>query len=130
MRDTAEIATLRTMLKKVNVEYSTALRGTDHDAKPGARDALRKQRLALTNRIGGVETAPERPRFAGLERGADRPQYRWLSGSVRTAQVVTTTGQWDWRDGSAVPSRSNDGANGVVGRRIPRGECGRQSSKS
>ena len=115
MRDTAEIATLRTMLKKVNVEYSTALRGTDHDAKPLKLDALRKQRLALMYRIARVETAPERPHFAGLERGCGQPTD--TDGYPDSA--CGSSGHHDWPaalGGMArrPPSRSNDGANGVA----------------
>ena len=93
MRDTAEIATLRTMLKKVNVEYSTALRGTDHDAKPLKLDALRKQRLALMYRIAALRQRQSVYALPAWNAVADSPQYGWLSGFLRAAQAVTTTGQ-------------------------------------
>ena len=51
MKDTAEIARLRTLLRNVNMEYSALLRRTGHESKLARLGALKEQRLALMSRI-------------------------------------------------------------------------------
>ena len=47
MKDTAEIAKLRILLRIVNMDYSALLRGTGHEGKLVRLEALQEQRLAL-----------------------------------------------------------------------------------
>jgi hypothetical protein len=51
MKDTAEIAKLRILLRTVNMDYSALLRGTGHEGKLVRLEALQEQRLALMSRI-------------------------------------------------------------------------------
>ena len=51
MKDTAEIAKLRILLRNVNLDYSALLRGTGHEGKLVRLEALKEQRLALMSRI-------------------------------------------------------------------------------
>ena len=51
MKDTAEIATLRTMLKNVNREYSATLRARGVAERGVKLEGLKLQRLALMSSI-------------------------------------------------------------------------------
>ena len=65
MNDTVEIGALRTMLKDVNVRYSTMLRSKGNEEKPAMLEGLRGQRLALMSRI-----AEQRRLQSGAEIGS------------------------------------------------------------
>ena len=51
MKDAAEIAKLRILLRNVNMDYSALLRGTGHEGKFVRLEALKEQRLDLMSRI-------------------------------------------------------------------------------
>jgi hypothetical protein len=109
MRDTAEIATLRTMLKDVNVEYSALLRGKGHENKPASLEGLRGQRLALMSRIAELRQRESAHMFPtrGTISTSGVTQAEGLEGLVFAAKSVTAAVQryWaGWMRGSQSPS--------------------------
>jgi hypothetical protein len=69
MKDTAESATLRTMLQKVNREYSATLRGREVEEREAKLEGLRRQRLALMLSIAelrGLQGAKAIPAYAPI----------------------------------------------------------------
>jgi len=65
MKDTAEIAALRTMLKNINREFSAALRAHEAEQQAVKLEGLKRQRLALMSSIAELrgqrctQAAPE-----------------------------------------------------------------------
>ena len=109
MRDTAEIATLRTMLKDVNVEYSALLRGRGNEHKSASLEGLRGQRLALMSRIAELRQREGTQMFpAQVTISTTRlMQPEGLGGLVLAARSVTAAVQryWaGWMPGSQSPS--------------------------
>lgn len=51
MQDTAESATLRTMLKNINREYTATLRAQEGEGRELKLEGLKRQRLALMSSI-------------------------------------------------------------------------------
>jgi hypothetical protein len=61
MKETAEIATLRTMLKNVNREYSATLRAHEVEERAVKLEGLKRHRIALMSSIAelrGLQGAP------------------------------------------------------------------------
>jgi hypothetical protein len=90
MKDTHEIAVLRTMLKNVNVEHSAVLRSGGPEEKLARIVELKRQRLALMSRIAGL-----RQRRSRLEAPADVARPAPLDaalGREMHAGVLATVG--------------------------------------
>lgn len=81
MKDTAEIAALRTMLKNVNVAYSALLRSKGDEEKPAMLEGLKGQRLALMSRI-----AEQRRRQSGAVMDS-APSAAFLSSQLRAGAL-------------------------------------------
>jgi hypothetical protein len=95
MKDTAETAALRTMLKNVNREHSAMLRAVDREGRAAGLESLKGQRLALMSRIAemrrlqGPETV-ERYGAAGVWPVSASRSTTSL-GAVTVARRLTAT---------------------------------------
>jgi len=103
MKDTAEMAGLRTLLKNVNVEYRALLRGTGHEGKLVKLEELKERRLALMFRIAELRRrqATDEPPVA------KHSQTRALLTVALMARAMAATVQrkWArWLGGSQAPS--------------------------
>jgi hypothetical protein len=112
MKDTAETAKLRTLLRNVNMAYSALLRGSGHESKLARLGALKEQRLALMSRIAELRRRqaaqalpttrhPREPAVAKLSQTLSAPMLR------ARAMAATVLRYWaGWLGGSQVPSEA------------------------
>jgi hypothetical protein len=112
MKDTAEIAKLRVLLRNANMDHSALLRGTGHEDKLVRLEALKELRHALMSRIAelrGRQAAealpatwhPSEPTLAELT------QPRAQSELTRVARMMAATVERfcaGWLGGSQVQS--------------------------
>jgi hypothetical protein len=80
MKDTAEIAKLRTLLKNVNMDYSALLRGTGHAGKLVRLEALKEQRLALMSHIAELRR----------RQAAEASPFPWQASGRPVAEIAQT----------------------------------------
>ena len=112
MKDTAEIARLRTLLRNVNMEYSALLRRTGHESKLTRLGALKEQRLALMSRIAELRRPQAAEALPATRHPCEPPvaelsQTGMLSAPMLRARAMAATVQryWaGWLGGSQVPS--------------------------
>ena len=113
MKDIAEIARLRTLLKNVNVEHSALLRGTGQEAKLVRLEALKRRRLTLMFRIAELRQGAEAlPATWQAVADAPQPETGSLSASVLAARAMTATVQRYWA-GWLGGSQARSGATAV-----------------
>jgi hypothetical protein len=112
MKDTAEIAKLRILLRNVNLDYSSLLRGTGHEGKLVRLEALKEQRLALMfsitelRRRQAVEALPA-TWHPSEPPAAEISQAGRLSALMLVARMMAATVQRfcaGWLGGSQAPS--------------------------
>ena len=112
MKDSAEIAELRILLRSVNMDYSALLRGTGHEGKLVRLEALKEQRLVLISRISELRRRqasealaatwhPSEPPVAEISQ-TGTPSALMLVASVMAATVRRYCA--GWLGGSQAPS--------------------------
>jgi hypothetical protein len=107
MKDAAEMARLRTLLKNVNVEYSALLRGTGHEGKVVRLEALKEQRLALMSSIAELRRRRAAEALPPSEPSvAKHSQTGPLLALVpmATAMAATVRRKWAWLGSSEASS--------------------------
>jgi hypothetical protein len=112
MKDSAEIAKLRILLRTVNMDYSALLRGTGHEGKLVRLEALQEQRLALMSRITELRRRQAAEALPATWHPSEPPvaeisQTGALSAPMLVARVMAATVQRycaGWLGGSQAPS--------------------------
>jgi hypothetical protein len=91
MKDTAEIARLRTLLRNVNRDYSALLRETGQEDKLTRLEALKGQRLALMSRIAELRRREAAEALPATWHSSERPVEISQTGTLSALMLMART---------------------------------------